>query len=96
MTAVNPAQIITIAISVISLILTIITVWTGLKKASKENANAQAAAQAEAAAGRARMEEKIEALTREVRAHNNFARRLPVVENDIQTIYHRLDQIEKR
>ena len=27
---------------------------------------------------------KIEELTREVREHNNFARRMPVVENDIQ------------
>lgn len=37
---------------------------------------------------------KIEELTREVREHNNFARRLPVVENDVKTIYKRLDRIE--
>ena len=29
---------------------------------------------------------KIEELTREVREHNNFARRMPVVENEIQHI----------
>lgn len=29
---------------------------------------------------------KIEELTREVREHNNFARRMPVVENDIKHI----------
>lgn len=37
---------------------------------------------------------KIEELTREVRAHNNFAQRMPVVENDIKTIYKRLDKVE--
>ena len=37
---------------------------------------------------------KIEELTREVREHNNFARRMPVVENDIKTIYKKLDRIE--
>lgn len=37
---------------------------------------------------------KLEALTREVREHNNFARRMPVVENDIKTLYKRLDKIE--
>lgn len=29
---------------------------------------------------------KIEELTREVRAHNNFAQRMPVVENKIETL----------
>lgn len=37
---------------------------------------------------------KIDELTREVREHNNFARRMPVVENDVQTIYKRLDKLE--
>lgn len=89
------AQGITIALSAIGIILTIITVWTGLRKAAKESAATQAAVQAEAAAAQARMETKIEALTDEVRRHNNFAQRLPVVENDIKTIYHRLEQIEE-
>ena len=37
---------------------------------------------------------KIEELTREVREHNNFAKRMPVVENDIVMINRRLDRIE--
>ena len=37
---------------------------------------------------------KLEELTREVRKHNGFAERLPVVENDIKTIYKRLDRLE--
>ena len=34
-------------------------------------------------------EEKIEELTREVREHNNFAKRMPVVEEQIKVINHR-------
>jgi hypothetical protein len=37
---------------------------------------------------------KIEELTREVREHNNFARRMPVVERDIENINKRMDRIE--
>ena len=39
---------------------------------------------------------KIEELTREVRAHNNFAQRMPVVEEQIKVINHRIDDLEKR
>ncbi len=38
---------------------------------------------------------KLEELTREVREHNDLVKRLPVVENDIATIYKRLDSSEK-
>lgn len=37
---------------------------------------------------------KIEGLTREVRAHNNFAQRMPVVEEQIKVINHRLNDLE--
>lgn len=37
---------------------------------------------------------KIDELTREVREHNNFARRMPVVEEQIKVINHRLDDLE--
>ena len=39
-------------------------------------------------------ETKIEELTREVREHNNFARRVPVVEEQIKVINHRIDDLE--
>lgn len=32
------------------------------------------------------MDTKIEELTREVRAHNNFAQRIPVLENRVETL----------
>ena len=37
---------------------------------------------------------KIEELTREVRAHNHFAERMPVVEEQIRVINHRIEDLE--
>ena len=38
---------------------------------------------------------KIEELTREVREHNNFAKRMPVVEEQIKVINHRIEDLEE-
>lgn len=38
---------------------------------------------------------KIEELTREVRTHNNFAQRMPVVEEQIKVINHRISDLEQ-
>ena len=38
---------------------------------------------------------RLEELTREVRLHNNFALRMPVVEEQIRGIQHRLEDLEK-
>ena len=40
-------------------------------------------------------ETKLEELTREVREHNNFAKRMPVVEEQIKVINHRIEDLEK-
>lgn len=40
-------------------------------------------------------ETKLDELTREVREHNNFARRMPVVEEQIKVINHRIDDLEE-
>lgn len=40
------------------------------------------------------METKVDELTREVRDHNNFARRMPVVEEQIKVINHRIEDLE--
>ena len=39
-------------------------------------------------------DEKLSELTREVRAHNEFATRIPVVEEKIKVINHRIDDLE--
>lgn len=41
------------------------------------------------------METKVDELTREVREHNGFAKRMPVVEAQIDMINHRVDNLEK-
>jgi len=38
---------------------------------------------------------KLEELTREVREHNHFAQRMPVVEHQIKVINHRLADLER-
>ena len=37
---------------------------------------------------------RLAALTREAREHNNFARRMPVVEEQIKVINHRIEDLE--
>lgn len=39
---------------------------------------------------------KIEELTREVREHNNFARRVPVMEEQIKVVNHRIKNLEEK
>ena len=42
------------------------------------------------------VETKGEELTREVREHNNFARRMPVVEEQIKVLNHRVSDLEQQ
>ena len=39
-------------------------------------------------------ETRLEELTREVRLHNNFAQRVPVMEEQIKVVNHRIDDLE--
>jgi len=39
---------------------------------------------------------KLEELTREVREHNNFARRMPVLEEKMKVANHRIENLERR
>ena len=41
-------------------------------------------------------DEQLRELTREVREHNNFARRMPVVEEQIKVINHRIEDLEQQ
>jgi len=38
---------------------------------------------------------KLEELTREVRMHNNFAQRVPVIEEQMKVVNHRIEDLEK-
>ena len=68
----------------ITLLGTIITVLASSKKTNTDLKISQAVT-----------DQKIEELTREVRDHNNFARRMPVVEEQIKVINHRIDDLER-
>lgn len=67
----------------ISLIGVIITIMGANKKTENQLKTTQAVT-----------DTKIEELTREVREHNGFARRMPVVEEQIKVINHRIDDLE--
>ncbi len=69
----------------LSLLGTIITVLMTSSKTREELRISQAV-----------METKIVELTREVRAHNGFAQRMPVIEEQIKTINSRLDDLENK
>ncbi len=68
--------------------LSLIGVVTTCLATSKKTERAAAVAQAVT-------ETKIDELTREVREHNGFARRMPVVEEQIKVINHRLTDLER-
>ena len=42
------------------------------------------------------VDEKIAELTREIRKHNDFASRIPVIENDIETLYKQVKEIKDK
>lgn len=58
------------------------------------NRRAAQATAAQLAQAQAVTDTKMDELTREVREHNNFARRVPVVEEQVKVINHRLDDLE--
>ena len=80
----SEAIIVAIITGGISLIGTIITVLAANHKTAQTLQVSQAI-----------MDTKLSELTREVREHNNFARRMPVVEEQIKVINHRIDDLEE-
>ena len=76
--------IVAVITGVLSLVGTVITVLVSSHRTTQEIRVNQAVT-----------DTKLEELTREVREHNNFARRMPVVEEQIKVINHRLADLEK-
>ena len=79
------AGVASIIVGALSLVGVIITNNTSNKKIEQKLTTAQAVT-----------DYKIDELTREVREHNNFARRMPVVEEQIKVINHRLEDLEQK
>lgn len=62
---------------------------------NKANSKINADVQQQLRTSQAVTDTKLEELTREVREHNGFARRMPVVEEQIKVANHRLGDLEK-
>ena len=77
----------------LSLAGVIVTVVWGNKKTTKQVTD-QVAHKLEV--NQAVTDTKIEELTREVRLHNGFAQRMPVVEEQIKVINHRITDLERK
>lgn len=67
----------------LSLLGVVITCMATAKKTEKATAVAQAVT-----------DTKIDELTREVRLHNGFAEKIPVIQEQIKVINHRIDDLE--
>lgn len=81
----DTAIITSIISSVFTLVGVIITVISSNSKMSKALEINQAVT-----------ETKLTELTREVREHNNFAQRMPVVEEKIQNLTRKVEELERR
>lgn len=81
----DTAIIVSIISGIFTLAGTIISVVVGFSKASQKAAIQQAIT-----------DTKLEELTREVRRHNDFATRLPVLEEQIKVANHRIADLEAK
>lgn len=81
----DTAIIVSIITGVFTLVGTIIAVVAG-NTSTKQQIRVQQAV----------MDTKLEALTEEVKKHNSFGERIPVIEKEIEMLSHRVDDLEKR
>lgn len=72
----------------LTLIGVCVTAWASAKKTRDQVADRLRVAQAVT-------DTKLDDLTREVRAHNDFASRIPVLEEQVKVINHRIADLEK-
>jgi hypothetical protein len=79
----SEAIVVAVITSCLTLIGTVITVLSASKKTDEQFRINQAV-----------IDTKIEELTREVREHNNFARRLPLVEERLEHLTARVTRLE--
>lgn len=82
--------------SIIVAVITSVFTLIGVVITSKANANKISKdMEIKLTVHQAVTDEKISELTREVREHNNFAKRMPVVENDIANIKDKIDYFHR-
>lgn len=74
--------------SIVASVITLIGVFAKLKQTNNEIVHRLELSQAVT-------DTKIEELTREVREHNGFARRVPVIEEQMKAANHRIADLER-
>lgn len=77
-----------------NILIALITGGLSLLGVIFSNSNSNRRVEAKLEKAQAVTDTKIDELTREVREHNNFARRMPVVEEQIKVINHRIGDLE--
>lgn len=79
-----------------AIIVAIITAAATIIAVVVQNRATQAKVTSELEKHQAVTDTKLDELTREVREHNNFARRMPVVEEQIKVANHRISDLERK
>lgn len=79
-----------------SLIAVIVTNRANNEKMMHQLELQQVTIKAELKEAQAVTDTKISELTREVREHNNFAKRVPVIEEQIKVANHRIEDLERK
>ena len=79
-----------------SIIASLITGGLALVGVIITNINGDRKIEHKLAVAQAVTDTKIDMLTEEVKKHNNFASRMPVVEEQIKVINHRLEDLERK
>ena len=79
-----------------SLLAVIITNKSNNEKMMHQMELQQVNIKAELKQAQAVTDTKITELTREVREHNNFAKRVPVIEEQIKVANHRIEDLERK
>lgn len=80
----TPEIIVAVITGIASIVAVVITTRSGNKEITHKLETNQAVT-----------DTKLQALTDEVRQHNEFAKRMPVVEEQIKVINHRIDDLER-
>lgn len=89
-----------IIVSAIGAVATILTVVISGQQSRKNMVDElrlqQERADAKLSKAQAITDTKLETLTREVQKHNNFAQRMPVIEEQIKVVNHRIADLENK
>ena len=79
-----------------AIIVAIITAGATIIAVILQNRSTQQKIMSEMDKRMAVMDTKVDELTREVRDHNNFARRMPVLEEKMEVANHRIADLERK